>query len=164
MVTSLQNRLWDIECWRSAFTMPSDGAFSIFYRGCKQSNLSTYTALVGFSVAKVIVFYLFAVICRAFFSKAIFFNFFPHSALWVAWQLEYPFFVCGWLQGYSVHSSRSCFMLFPLVGCMALGAISANGSSTKLRLCINGCGTMRRGASTTSLPQSRISMSMMRSL
>ena len=91
MVTSLQNRLWDIECWRSAFTMPSDGAFSIFYRGCKQSNLSTYTALAGFSVAKVIVFYLFAVICRAFFSKAIFFNFFPHSALWVAWQLEYPF-------------------------------------------------------------------------
>ena len=36
--------------------MPSDGAFSIFYRGCKQSNLSTHTAFVGFSSAKVIVF------------------------------------------------------------------------------------------------------------
>ena len=49
-------RLWDIECRRSALQMPSDGAFSIFYRGCKQSNLSTWP-LFGLSFgAKVMVF------------------------------------------------------------------------------------------------------------
>ena len=32
---------WDYLCRRIALQMPSEGAFSIFYRGCKQSNLST---------------------------------------------------------------------------------------------------------------------------
>ena len=30
------------ECRRCAITMLSEGAFSIFYCGCKQSNLSTH--------------------------------------------------------------------------------------------------------------------------
>ena len=38
--------LWDKNAGDMPFTMPCNGLFSIFYRGCKQSNLST-TAFGG---------------------------------------------------------------------------------------------------------------------
>ena len=38
------------------FTNAPDGAFSIFYRGCKQSNLSTHSLIRPLSCTKVMVF------------------------------------------------------------------------------------------------------------
>lgn len=70
---------WDYLCRRIALQMPSEGAFSIFYRGCKQSNLSTQPFWPIILLQRYAVSVAFLAFDAIFFRQKSFFNYLSPS-------------------------------------------------------------------------------------